>query len=113
MYVFDDTMLLHSTRSFLAVPAGASFYSIDRSARKALQTTSIQETFFLECWLTNDDLAIGTDTTVCYWSVWGGNSTLVSERQPALSYSQIISYELDKSDKWQIIIGILQKPYHS
>lgn len=101
-----DAVLMHPSRSLLALRMGVNVRLFDIEKRHTLQAAVLPAAVSFWRWINHEVLAIVTDTAVFHWRVGADEPVHIFDRHASLASAQIVAYVADRSAKWLAIVGI-------
>eukprot|EP00210_Caulerpa_lentillifera_P001245 g1201.t1 len=111
-----DSAVMNPDKNVIALKAGAqptgggnSLQVFDLETKTKLKAFAMNENVVFWRWISSKKLGMVTMTGVYHWDIEGsGDPIKVFDRAQNLSSAQIISYKVDPTEKWCVLIGIGQ-----
>jgi len=103
-----ESTLMNPVQNILALRDATQLQVFNLDTRGKVNDCAMSEPVEFWRWLNESKIAIVTATSVYHWSVNdnGAKPVKIFARTPNLTGTQIISYKLDKAEKWCCLIGI-------
>jgi hypothetical protein len=109
-----DSALMHPSTKVIALKAavpgveGDNLQIFNLATKSKLKSVQFPQQVVFWKWVTPSKLGLVTATAVYHWDVEGaaGDPVKVFDRAANLEQTQIISYRVDPTEKWCVLVGI-------
>lgn len=109
-----SSALMNPVRQIIALKAqvegveGDSLQIFNLESKAKLKSVQFPQSVVFWKWISNNKLGLVTATTVYHWEMEGGSDAPVKvfDRAANLENTQIISYRVNPTEKWCVLVGI-------
>jgi len=106
-----DSAIMHPTQKIIAVRKDRQLQIFNLELKSKIKSHLMHEDVTFWKWVNEKTIGVVTDMSVYHWSIDSDTAAPVKifDRNTSLAGTQIISYKVNKDQKWMVLIGISQQ----